>query len=186
MPKLLLALILCAAASFWLLKTLEKTNTVHAKLEIDYVPDYAMVDFISTATNLNGQIDYQLQAQMLKHYPQIDTELVQPYLVFYQENKPRWYVRALQGRVSTDAQIIELQGQVQIWQYDLSGYLQLHIKTQNLRIKPAEEFVETDNSAEIHTPQGTTHSMGMRAWLKTQQMELFSQVTGIYENEENE
>ncbi len=174
-------LLLLLSGTFWLLKVLEQESRIPSEIQAAFVPDYAMVDFVSTATNESGQIEYQLQAHLLKHYPLIDTELEQPYLVFYQNGQPLWYVHAKQARVSVDGTTVYMPGKVWLWRYAAQASDWLHLIGHNMLVKPAEAYAESHAPVTVLTTHGITHSTGLKMFMRHQQVHLLSHVRGSYE-----
>ncbi len=174
-------LLLLAGGTTWLLKTLEQQTLVPSQIQTGYVPDYAMVDFVSTATDESGQIVYQLQAYLLKHYPVINTELVQPYLVFYQKGQPLWYVRAEQARLSLDGSTVYMPGKVWLWRYASKASDWLQMFANNMLVKPDEAYAESHAPVTVLTHTGVTDSQGLKMFMRHQQVDLLSQVKSTYE-----
>jgi len=174
-------LLLLLGGTTWLLKTLEQQNRVPSQIQAAFIPDYAMVDFVSTATDESGQIVYQLQAHLLKHYPVINTELSQPYLVFYQNGQPLWYVHAKQARVSVDGSTVYMPGKVWLWRYAAKSSDWLHMIGHNMLVKPAEAYAESHAPVTVLTSNGVTMSNGLQMFMHNQQVNLLSQVRGHYE-----
>lgn len=174
-------LLLLLGGTTWLLEALEQQTRVPSNIQKGFVPDYAMVDFVSTATDESGQITYQLQAHLLKHYPVINTELSQPYLVFYQNGQPLWYVHAKQARVSVDGSTIYMPGKVWLWRYAANASDWLHMVGRNMLVKPAEAYAESHASVKLLTSNGVTDSTGLKMFMRNQQVDLLSQVKGYYE-----
>ncbi len=174
-------LILLAAGSFWLLKALEQQTRVPNEIQRAYVPDYAMVDFVSSSTDESGQLSYQLQAHLLKHYPVINTELAQPYLVFYRDGQPTWYVHAEQARVSVDGKTVYMPGKVWLWRYAVEASDWLQMTAQNMLVNPDTAYAESHAPVQVHTHDGITNSVGLKMFMRNQQVELLSGVKGYYE-----
>ncbi len=180
----LAALATFAAASLWLLNLLENQDSPGSlsSAEQNNLPDYTVEDFTATHMDLRGRPRYQLQSLHMLHYPVADSELTEPYLVFYIEGEPVWYVRAREGRVSSDGQTLRLLGETRVWRYGPEGERQLYILSSDVLIKPEEEYAETAAPTRIVTRAGMTESVGARLYLPSRRVELLSQVKGHYEH----
>jgi len=179
LPGLIVLLVVIASSSAWLLNSLQPQSG-HAP-EIKDLPDYSLSDFVTTKRDEAGQFQYQLQAMEMQHYPISDTQLQQPYLVFYQQGQARWYIRAEKGQVSADGQLIYLPGKTIFWQYDASGQRSLSIYSRDVTLKPDLQYAETYAKVDIISPQGTTTAQGMRVYLDQQRLELNAKVRSIYQ-----
>ena len=64
------------------------------------VPDYTMTNFKTIRMDEQGHQKNQLTAKMMVHYPQANTALTAPDIVFYnKEGQPTWTMRAEKGEI---------------------------------------------------------------------------------------
>jgi len=179
-------LLLLAAGSWWLLKTLGNEENLVDNDQTRFLPDYAVVDFTSTHTDDAGQVKYQLQGRLLKHYPVVDTEITAPYLVFYQAGQPVWYAKAETGLLSSDGETLHLVGKTLMWRSTEQPDEAVTIVSRDVLVKPTIEYAETAAETDIETQAGLTQSRGMRLYMRTQQAELLSAVRGRYVSRRNQ
>jgi lipopolysaccharide export system protein LptC len=114
-------------------------------------------------------------------YPESGTELTEPYLVFYIDAQPAWYVRAQSGQVSEDRQTVWLLGETRLWRYNALNEWELQVVTRDVMLKPEDQYAQTDAPALITAPGGFMQGVGLRAYLPERRLELLAQVKGQYE-----
>jgi LPS export ABC transporter protein LptC len=159
---------------------LEKTAPIATVEQTRFLPDFVLVDFSTVATTPQGDLKYQIQGQMLKHYPVIETEVENPYLVYYQNQQPSWFVWGEQALISANNEWINLFGNNYFWHFDQQGDA-LKIFSHNVYYKPQSNYAETTDLTRLETHQSKTTGVGMQLFLNTQQAILLSQVKGTYE-----
>jgi lipopolysaccharide export system protein LptC len=145
-----------------------------------HVPDYTLKNFKTIQMDEHGQLKTQLAAATMTHYPDINTELTAPSMVFYKEKQPTWMVRAKQGEVSPDGNQVWLLGDTTLQQHTQGPQKAVEIISQDVRLQLDTEYAETAAPTTIINSHGKTHSVGMRAFMPSQQVELLSQVRGHY------
>lgn len=180
---ILLFLILVAVAlwSSWFLDRLDEEPPKRVE-GARQRPDYFVENFTATTLDLNGYPTRRLDAAYMAHYPATDThELEDPYLLLFAELKTPWHVRAERGWLSPDGSEMRLLGRVHIWRNNETGNRQVDIRTEDLRVYPAEEYGETEKRVIITTPASESRGLGMRAWMGQSRLELLSQVHTVYE-----
>lgn len=168
-----------ALITTWFLYTLEEKSPVPL-LEVPQIPDYTLKDFSTTSLNEEGQLKYQLTAQTMIHYPNVDTQLDAPHVIFFDQGQPRWSVQAQQGQVSPDGDQIWLKGQTVIQQQPALPQGSLKIISQDVRVQQNTQYAETQAPTIILSRYGETRCVGMRVFMATKQVELLSQVRGHY------
>lgn len=173
------ALISLALITTWFLYTLEEKSPVPL-LDVPQVPDYTLKDFSTTSMNEEGQLKYQLIAQTMTHYPNVDTQLDAPHVTFFDQGQARWTVQAQQGQVSPDGNQIWLKGHTVIQQEPYLPQRSLKIISQDVKIQQETQYAETQAPTLILNHYGETRCVGMRVFMATKQVELLSQVRGHY------
>jgi len=165
-----------AAMTSWLLYSLEK-HEVGFEDSRHQIPDYTLKGFTTVHMNEQGTRQSQLTAQHLKHYPNANTQLTAPNMIFYEQKQPIWSVESQRGEVSPDHNHIWLLGDTR-WQRHPQP--QITVLTENVHIQMDSQYAQTAAPTTILMPQGKTESIGMRLFLAQQQLELLSQVRGTY------
>jgi len=145
-----------------------------------------MENFTTQVLDAQGQLQYQLQATYMAHYADDDrSELTQPQFIAFRPNGQHWTAVAETGLALGGADKIMLNGAVTI-QRKISDELpvDLEIHTRDLKITPADDYAETDQHTTIIHGQGTqkatTESLGLQVYFRKGQLNLLSQVKGIY------
>lgn len=174
-------LLLIAVYSAWLLDSLNNRPDSSATQQHRDLPDYTLKHFVTSKRDKQGRYHYQLQAVDLYHYPVSDSELTEPYLIFYKDGKPSWYIRANQGQVSVDGALIYLPGKSVFWYHAVDGQRLLSILVDDVILRPQAQTAETYSNVQIYGQAGSiTYARGMFADLGAQQLQLKSQVRAIY------
>jgi len=173
--------ILLATGSALLMQTTSKKESV--KIKAEHSPDYYVEDFTVTDMDIDGKLKQTLSAERMLHYPDDDsTELTHPHLILYDESAPPWKIKSETGWVSGDGQLVLLNGAVKIDRIAAPGFRPVHITTSNLRVRPKENYAETDEKARIRSRGDVQTSIGMQAWLnKPIRLKFLSKVRGHYE-----
>ena len=179
--KTALVLVLLFVFSSWFLNHLSKHERIQpAALAHD--PDYYMEDFTTLTMNQDGTPKNKLFADYMAHYQDDDTtELLEPTLEIYRNDKPPVIVTADKGWVTTDNEVILLTGNVYLRENDNAGLLKLEVITSDARILLKQDYAETDKPITINGKRSTVKSVGMRAYLQEERIELLSNVRGKIE-----
>lgn len=145
-------------------------------------------DAKSTSFDAEGKLAYTFKAAETRHY-QVNpkkqsgkdyTEFTSPYMVLHHDPTNPWYVQAKQGKAKKNGTIVELWGDVIAWQIDTQGK-RSELTTTYLRLKPEQQYAETDKPVMIDTAGNKTQAVGMKAFLQQDRIELLSRVRGIHE-----
>lgn len=137
--------------------------------------------------DVDGKINYTLQAQRQVHYNDDTTELQKPFIRLFQDGDSRWNIVADSGKISssetasnTTVDRIELVGDVRVYSLDDSGNRTL-ISSEFLTLNPESEILETDLSVSVVTKALEQSSVGMLANLKTNEITFLREIKGRYE-----
>ena len=181
-PLRFIALAILAAATWWLAFTQEpeiekKTSKPGHKI------DYFLKDFEVLSMTLEGKPKQRIQAEYMEHFVDDDsTEMTQPIMTMYSPDKPDLHINSETGFISSDGELILLNGAVNIKREALKNIAALKIDTHNLRVQLANDFAETD---EFVTIQSGTHSIegtGLRAHFREPiNIKILEKVQGHHE-----
>jgi lipopolysaccharide export system protein LptC len=176
-------LISLALITTWLVRSLED-DLLSATESHLHVPDYTMKNFESTQMDEHGQLKNQLTAKAMTHYPDTNTELTAPLIIFYKKKQPTWTVRAEQGEISLDANQVWLLGKTILQQHTQASLIDpqksMKIISRDVRVQLDTEYAETVAPTTIISHVGKTDCIGMRVFIPIEQIELLSQVRGRY------
>ncbi len=146
------------------------------------VPDSFMENFTSQVFDKQGRPQYQLQATHMAHYADDDrSEFTQPQFTAFQSDGQRWTAVAKTGRAENGNAQIFLDGSVTIQRYpDELASANLQISTRDVRVRPADDYAETDQAATIVQNKDTLKTVGLQVYFREEQVQLLSQVRGVY------
>ncbi len=106
-------------------------------------------------------------------------DLTKPSLTLHSTSAPPWYITADTGKAKNNGELIQLWGDVHIWQIDAQGQKQ-ELTTPYLVVKPKDQYAETDKPVMITSPGNQTQAVGMKAFLEDDTIKLLSNVRGVH------
>lgn len=141
----------------------------------------------------NGALHYQLKTPLIRHFQakgktvnsktsDLDYTLFDlPQIVFLGDaQNPAWYITAQQARNDSNGDLFTLSTDVLAQQTSPTQGV-ISITTTELRLNTREQFAETDKAVTMRSAKTTLNTIGMRADIKQDQIQLISHVTGTYE-----
>ncbi|MDD4926759.1 MAG: LPS export ABC transporter periplasmic protein LptC, partial [Methylotenera sp.] len=155
-------LLLLALLSFWIDKSVQPSAT-----KIDgssrHDPDYIVSNFVTTQTDINGDLRYKLAAEEMRHFPDDDTtQLQKPRYTQFAVGKAYTQAEGLRGYVSGDGEEVELVDNVTVTRQAFAGKGEMTIETDYLKIRPNEELVTTESPVIIRqAPKTVIYATGM-------------------------
>lgn len=177
----ILVVIALSTLSWWMPMERGRVTYLAGSPEKRHIVDYDLTDFDLTTMNAEGRPGYQLQAQSLRHYADDDTTDVNlPQMTMYSQGAPPWFARAEQAHATAGGETVLLRDQVRVRRLTNVKGDRLEIQTSLLRVVPAKDYADTAEPVTIVSDLGVTHAVGMRADLKQKQIDLLSQVRGVY------
>jgi len=178
----LAVLVLLAAITLWIDRTVQAP--VHkANGSKRHDPDYIVNNFVSTKTDVTGNIQYVLAAAEMKHYPDDDsTHLTRPRLTQYASAKPYTQIESQEGLVSSDGEIVQFIGNVRVVRQATAAKDEMTMRTQYLKVMPDTEIATTDRPVIItEGPKSVVHAVGMVYDKKQRTIQLLNRVRAHYE-----
>ncbi|MEQ1599773.1 MAG: LPS export ABC transporter periplasmic protein LptC [Methylotenera sp.] len=178
---LILAIAL-AIITFWINLTVEQQGP-----KIDgsnrHDPDYTMNNFVTTQTDITGQLRYVLAAAEMMHYPDDDSTVLQrPRFTQYTADKPYTQIEGLRAYVSSDGEEVELVDNVKVVRQAFEGKGEMQVLTEKLLILPNKDLVKTDSPVVIkQAPKTVITATGMIFDKKKQTLTLNKRVKAHYE-----
>ena len=172
-------LAILALLSYGLL--LEMRSSLQPPKPLDeQTPLLTIDDFLATRMNEQGRREYTLSAVHAVQLPDPRGGwLEQPVFILFEEEIIEWLLHAERAWVSHNYELIRLEGGVSLTRPATTDKPVL-ITTPKAWIRPAENYVETAEAVRAETPGGVLTSVGARAYLREQQVELLSEVRGNY------
>jgi lipopolysaccharide export system protein LptC len=158
----LIVLGVLAFITFWIESTV-KSDTKKNDGNSRHDADYFVENFVTTKTDIHGNLRNMLAAVEMRHYPDNDTtELIRPRFTQYGENKPYTQIEAQKGFVSTDGEEVEFKGNVIIVRQAFEGRGEMRLTTDYLKVLPKTEYASTPNDVVItQAPKTVIHGTGM-------------------------
>jgi len=173
---------LITAGSWWLAQRAETQIPYRPQ---PHSPDYYLNDFSAITTGADGQPEKRLRARRMVHYPDDDsTELVRPRMTFYQSPDPPWRIRSDSGWIAGNKEQVLLQGEVNIDRDGGANVRPMHIITRDLRIRPDDDYAETEAAVHARSDRSWIEAEGMQAWFAGPvRIKLLANARGRYEME---
>jgi lipopolysaccharide export system protein LptC len=179
-PIIVLAVL--ALITFWIDRTVQiPPSKMDGSSRHDV--DYFLENFVTTKTDINGNLRNVLAATQMRHYPDDDsTELMRPRFTQYGENKPYTQIEGQKGFVSANGEMVEFKGNVTIVRQAFEGRGEMHLKTDYLKIFPNEDKAMTDSPVTItQDPKTVITGTGMTYDKTDQSFTLHQRVKVHYE-----
>lgn len=125
--------------------------------------DYYSRNIHRITADIHGKRRNVLTAEKLTHYHSDDhSELERPVLTLYSSDGPPWVIHGERGTVSSKSTDVFLEGPVLVLRdADRKGRT-FRAETSNVRIKPDEEYGETEDFVEIFSPPDELSGIGMQ------------------------
>jgi lipopolysaccharide export system protein LptC len=177
----LMILMTLAATSAWIVDQLtERTDNTSESVRQD--PDFFLESFSTTTMDPSGKPSRRIAGKRMLHFPDTDSsEITDPKLTLFRENREPWHVESERGWISADGEVVLLLGKVRAWRESPTGGVSIDIRTRDLRVLPESEYGETDKHVTIRTPASQTRGLGMRAFMNESRVELLADVTTVYQ-----
>ncbi|MBL1142268.1 MAG: LPS export ABC transporter periplasmic protein LptC [Proteobacteria bacterium] len=183
--QLALILVIIAGFTYWALDKLTEDDLTELS-KLAHYPDYYMENFTTLTMNQDGTPKNRLYAAYMAHYPDDNTsELHEPILKIFRAEKQPINVRSDKGWVTSNNDVILLDGNVYLHQNDDDGSLKLELLAEDARVLVDQKYAETDNATTLISKKSTTTSIGMRAYLQEQRLEFLSNVKTTIESSES-
>lgn len=135
-------------------------------------------------TNSQGELSYSASADTITQFSNGNNNFTNLSVISYnQNNSPPWQLTAPQGQTLNNNNQVVLSGGVNLFRQASGKYHQIRVETQSATLYPQENYAVTAYPITIYEP-GTpniTTAIGAKAYFKTQQVMLLSQVNSIYE-----
>lgn len=175
LTALVLACLALALGSFWLLQVMRKDINDNAPRVLNNDPDYFVDGFTFVRLAKNGAARYVVRGEHLTHRPQDDsTEVVRPQIQSFTPERAPLVVRAETARVSQDASLVELEGDVRVERAAAPNAPALKLTTTHMTVLPDENVMRTDAPVRIDHGTSVVTGVGMEANNVTRQLEIHS------------
>ena len=187
-PTILFPLALLALLALLTLWIERSVHVPQHKLEGNtrHDPDYMVNNFVTTKTDLNGNLHYVLAAVGMKHYPDDDsTELVRPRFTQYDIGKPYTQIEGQRGLVSSNGENVQFMDNVKVVRQAFKDRGEMTVLTEYLNVTPKSDIATTDKPVVImQAPKTVVHAIGMIYDKKQRTVQLLNKVRVHYERPE--
>ncbi len=175
-------LLLLAIITFWINKTVQPP-VPKKDGSGRHDPDYIMSNFLTTQTDINGDLRYKLAAVEMRHFPDDDTtQLQRPRYTQFAVGKAYTQVEGLRGYVSSNGEEVQLVDNVKVTRQAFAGKGEMTVDTDYLNIRPNEELVTTERPVVIRqAPKTVIYATGMIYEKKKRTVTLLHRVRAHYE-----
>ena len=171
-----------AVLTFWINRTVQPPL---AKLDGSsrHDPDYIMKNFVTTQTDIKGNLYYKLAAVEMRHFPDDDTtELQRPRYTQFAVGKPYTQVEGLRGYVSSNGEEVRLVDNVKVTRQAFGDKGEMTVETDYLKILPNKDLVKTESPVVIRqAPKTVIYATGMVYEKNKQTVTLLHKVRAHYE-----
>ena len=135
--------------------------------------------------DIDGNIEYTLEAEEQIHYLDNSTQLTNPYVRLYQGSGAHWNIVARSGRILAAEQSdridqLDLSDEVELYQNDDTGNT-MTLSTSFLSLFPNTETMQTDREVLMTTNTLRQTAIGMHADLRQDTLTFLTEVKGRYE-----
>lgn len=138
--------------------------------------------FLSSPTgikyNRDGSVAYQWRADSAERLHDGRVQLYAPVYTGLVDGQREWTAQARTGELAADGQAVSLDQDVIVLELIHAA----RIDTDNLLIDLQRSEISTQAPVTLRLPNGSTRSVGLRASLAQQRVELLSEVHGHYES----
>ncbi len=169
-------------ATWLLVEYTSQRETVHQEVP-QHSADFFSNGYTKIEIDEQGLTKSELFADKMTHFSDDNTiEMDKPVMTFYSGGTPTWKIRSETGLLSSDRENLFLNGNVFIVREKEDENRKMKVNTSNLRVKPEENYAETDDWAELITPTDWVSGTGMKVFFKDPvYLELLSNVRSRYE-----
>ena len=132
---------------------------------------------------LAGDKKQRIQAEYMQHFVDDDsTEMTKPIMTMYSPEKPDLHIVSETGYISSDGELVLLNGAVNIKREALKNIAPMEIDTHNLRVQLLNDFAETDEFVKIKSGSNTIEGTGLRAHFREPiNIKILDDVRGLHE-----
>ncbi|MDR0439988.1 MAG: LPS export ABC transporter periplasmic protein LptC [Candidatus Accumulibacter sp.] len=148
-------------------------------------PDYILSDMTLRKLDQNGQLQYTLRADEVRHYPDDDTtDLVRPDLVRQnrEDNEPPVMISGDRAHITDDNERIDIYDNVRIYRPSVGEYEELTAVMDTLTVFPDDEIAFTRSPVLITQGKSWVKGVGMRVNNREQTYLIESRAVGFMES----
>jgi lipopolysaccharide export system protein LptC len=178
----LVILLALAGLTFWLRHAIELPD-VRRDGKHRHDPDYLIDQPQLRKLDLDGRLQYTLNASEIRHFPDNDTtEVSQPKLVYLQTDKPTVTISSERAHIAQDGKQVEFIDNVQIERAATPTQAPMFATMRDLTVRPDDEKAYTQSPVLITQGQSWLKGVGMQIDHAAQTYVIESQAIGQFES----
>ncbi len=178
---LLLAGLLLAGGSFWVLEMTRRSGDETTPASARTEPDYFAENFRYTKLTTSGSADYMIEGEKLVHDPVSDhTDITQPFMRSYSGKRLPMSVRAERARINADHTEVRLFDHVVLERPQTKDQESLTVRSEFMLVLPEQDIVKSDRLVDITLGEARLSGTGMVADNAAHELKLLSRVSGSY------
>lgn len=171
-----------ALISFWI-ESKVKGPLHKSKASLRHDPDYYLENFVTTKTDVQGNLKSMLAATSMHHYPDNDsTFLTRPRFSQFTNNKLYTQIEGQKGQISSNGEVVEFTNRVIVYRPAIADRPDMRLSTDYLKIFSKQEIASTNSPVVItQGPKTVIRGTGMIYDKKQQTVTLLKKVKVHYE-----
>jgi len=171
-----------ALISFWI-ESKVKAPLHKSKASLRHDPDYYLENFVTTKTDVQGNLKSMLAATSMHHYPDDDsTFLTRPRFSQFTNNKLYTQIEGQKGQISSNGEVVEFTNRVIVYRPAIADRPDMRLSTDYLKIFSKQEIASTNSPVVItQGPKTVIRGTGMIYDKKQQTVTLLKKVKVHYE-----
>lgn len=147
-------------------------------------PDMIALAVQQTSFDKQGERKYHLSAESMLQYLEADRNLmIKPDITFFQEREPSWTTTAAEAVSNSQAETLNLSGNVRIQQKGVQKAATM--ETETLILYPDKSYATTEDKVIIRQEGIYIEATGLDADFNDNRITLRKNVTSIYEPEKS-
>lgn len=175
-------LLILTTVSGWFALQVRSSDKEKAPAQ-ENLPNLILRDVTITQMNTEGHPKHQLQAAELTHIRKKKfTTVKQPHLVIF-DPTTQWTVQAEYGEMTgqNHEEQVELRDKVRVNSLNTKNNKTTALETSELTFLPKQQLLKTDATITLLQGRNRLNAQGLRADLKTKQIEFLANVRGYYD-----
>ena len=148
--------------------------------DLDTRLNYALWDFSAQVLNEQGQVNFQMEAPILRNNASSQIGTVENPHIRIQQKEDQWYITADSAIIAADREHVSLIGNVDMLRENQSSHATLRIRTRDVMLNVKPKTASTDASVNIAQNSDHLEAVGMRLDMKTDSYELLHKVRARY------
>ena len=149
-------------------ETLTEADTIEmAENQSDYyLEDFEIVNITNPAGNSDSEQGRYLRMvgkSLSHHYLEGYSGIEKPSVLLRTDNNEEWQADALNGRVSANFDVLNLQGQVELTHNRITGQPAISVDTNSITIDTTTRVISTEDTVEVYGSGWNYQANSMRA-----------------------